>query len=115
MALQEFRQFDSQAQAKKNIVKAIESVASRLGNTPAVCRRCYIHPDILNAYVDGTLAETLKQRADRGLRTALHKLRPEEAAVLALLQKRLASEKKRGDLRDQLKKSLESRPRANTR
>jgi len=106
MALQELKQFDSQAQAKKNIVQAIESVATRLGNTPSVCRKCYIHPDILNSYLDGTLIETLKARAERGLRQSLHKLRPEEAAVLALLQKRLATEKKRSGLGEQLKRSL---------
>lgn len=106
MALQEFQQFDSQAQAKKNIVKAIEAVATRLGNTPSVCRKCYIHPDILNSYLDGTLVETLKHRAVRGLRQSLHKLKPEEAAVLALLQKRLAGEKRVSDLHASLSLSL---------
>jgi len=115
MALQEFEQFDSRTQAKKNIVKAIESVARRLGNTPSVCRKCYVHPDILNSYVDGTLIETLKQRADHGLRRGLHRMLPEEAAVLALLQKRLVAEREQGKLDQILKRSVElagGRPRS---
>src|SRR5205085_2116751 len=59
MALQEFEKYDSAAQAKRNIVQAIESVAERLGNTPAVCRKCYVHPAVIEAYVDGTMLETL--------------------------------------------------------
>jgi len=46
MALQEFERFDSQTQAKRNVVAAIESVAKKLGNTKAVCRKCYIHPTV---------------------------------------------------------------------
>ena len=34
-------------------MQAIESVAKRLGNTKSVCRKCYIHPAILDAYMDG--------------------------------------------------------------
>jgi len=94
MALREFEKFDSHTQAKKNIVQAIESVAERLGNTPAICRKCYVHPEVINAYLDGTLVATLKQRAEQQLSGSLKKLRPEEAAVLAFLQQRLAAEQK---------------------
>src|SRR5206468_136708 len=52
LALQEFEPFRSQRQAKKNVVRAIEEVAERLGNTPAVCRKCYVHPDVIDAYLD---------------------------------------------------------------
>ena len=93
-ALQEFEAVDSQAKLKKNIVTAIESVAGRLGNTRAVCRKCYIHPAVLDSYLDGSLIDTLGQRA-RKLDKQLGKLRPEEAAVLVLLQRRLAREAKR--------------------
>jgi DNA topoisomerase-1 len=44
LALQEFEGFDSQAKLKKNVRSAIERVAARLGNTPTICRKCYIHP-----------------------------------------------------------------------
>lgn len=102
MALQEFETFDSQAQAKKNVVRAIEHVAERLGNTPTVCRECYVHPALLIAYLDGSMIEALRQRADQEVLKSLGDLKPEEAAVMALLQNRLAREdkarpKKRGD------------------
>ena len=92
VALQEFESFDSAVQAKKNVVQAIESVAIRLGNTPSICRKCYVHPAIIDSYVDGTMAETLKQRAEQELGDSLQELPPEEAAVLALLQQRLSQE-----------------------
>ena len=88
-ALQEFRDFDSAAAAKRNITKAIESVAERLGNTQAICRKSYVHPAIIEAYMDRSLVKTLKRRAEKELRGALHRLSSEEAAVLALLQQRM--------------------------
>jgi DNA topoisomerase IB len=62
MALQELKAFDSQAQAKKNIVRAIESVAKKLGNTKAVCRKCYIHPSVLGAVADEKLLKLFSGR-----------------------------------------------------
>jgi DNA topoisomerase I len=89
-ALQQFESFDSQTQAKRNIVQAIESVAKRLGNTKAVCRKCYVHPLVFDAYLDGSLARTLKLQVEKEIRGSLAHLRPEEAAVLAFLEVRLA-------------------------
>jgi DNA topoisomerase I len=91
-ALNGFETFDSHARAKRNVTRAIESVAKRLGNTEAVCRKCYVHPAILESYLDRTLVETLKRRTEGELRGALAKLRPEEAAVLTLLQQRMKRE-----------------------
>jgi DNA topoisomerase I len=85
MALKEFEAFDSETMAKKNIVEAIQSVAERLGNTPAICRKCYIHPAILDAYLDRSLPEGVKiakVKATNGS-TAL---REEEKAVMKLLK-----------------------------
>ena len=48
LALREFEAFDSNTLAKKNIKAAIQRVAERLGNTPTICRKCYIHPEIVN-------------------------------------------------------------------
>ena len=92
MALQEFEAFDSETQAKKNIVAAIERVAEKLGNTPSVCRKCYIHPEVILAYLDGSMLTTLRQRAEAVISRGLDHLRPEEAAVVALLQQRLRQE-----------------------
>lgn len=91
-ALREFRAFDSKTQAKKHIVKAIESVAKRLGNTTSVCRKCYVHPAVLDAYLDGSLVETLTRRAESEMVQSLRHMDPEEAAVLAVLQQQLKRE-----------------------
>jgi DNA topoisomerase-1 len=96
LALQAFEQVDSDAQAKKNIVQAIESVAKKLGNTPTICRKCYVHPTVLESYLDGSLLEGMRARAQEQLREELPALAPEEAAVLALLQQRLQSAVKPG-------------------
>ncbi|MGZ8475237.1 MAG: DNA topoisomerase IB [Candidatus Limnocylindria bacterium] len=94
MALQEFEAFDSDTQAKQNVVDAVKRVAERLGNTPAVCRSSYIHPVILDSYLDGSMLESLRQRAADELADSGHELRPEEAAALGLLQARLAREER---------------------
>ncbi|MDB5854615.1 MAG: topoisomerase [Herminiimonas sp.] len=92
MALREFERFDSAAQAKKNVVNAIEAVARQLGNTPSICRKCYVHPVVVDAYLDGTMVEAIKARARKKLADDIRDLRPEEAAVLAFLQERLSSD-----------------------
>lgn len=105
LALSEFKEIDSQASAKKNIVRAIERVAERLGNTPSICKKCYVHPVILETYLDGSLAQALRERAAREMRQSLRRLRPEEAAVLALLQERL-KESQPGGLVGKLTRSV---------
>ena len=91
LALQEFESFDSEAGAKRNIRAAIESVAGRLGNTPTICRKCYIHPQVLDCYLEGGLLLQVKDAVETELSADLSRLRPEEAAVLGLLQARLAA------------------------
>lgn len=98
LALREFEKVDSEAQAKKNVVRAIEAVAEKLGNTPSVCRKCYVHPAVLDAYMDGTMLEGLRARAEESLVEELADLHPEEAAVLGMLQARLAQETAHADL-----------------
>jgi DNA topoisomerase-1 len=93
LALQEFEKFDSETQAKKNVVQAIENVAERLGNTPSVCRKCYVHPAVLNSYLDGSLADSLERRVAQEMEDTVGNLRPEESAVMALLHNRLEQEK----------------------
>ena len=111
MALQEFEKFDSKAQAKKNLVRAIEAVAQRLGNTPAICKKCYIHPLILNSYLDGTMLETFEKRAEQQLSSRAHALKPEEETVLKFLRRRLAIERKnsRSTLLEKLEASVKHR------
>jgi DNA topoisomerase-1 len=88
--LKDFETVDSEARAKKNIVEAIEHVAKQLGNTRAVCRKCYVHPAVIDAYLDGTMMKTVAQRASRTAK-AVGKMTAAEAAVLGLLQRRLAT------------------------
>lgn len=114
LALREFELVDSKAKAKRNIVAAIERVAKRLGNTPAVCKKCYIHPVIFDSYLDGTLVRTLRHSAEREMRSSLTRLRPEEAAVVALLQQRLKmteSDLLRQKLRESLRLKTQKRRR----
>jgi hypothetical protein len=60
--------------------------ARTVSTTKAVCRRCYIHPAVIDAYMDRSLVATLKARAETELRETISRLPAEEAAVLALLQ-----------------------------
>ncbi|MDR7048533.1 DNA topoisomerase-1 [Duganella sp. 3397] len=91
VALLEYEKFDSEVQAKKNVVAAIEAVAKKLGNTPTICRKCYVHPAVIETYLSGAMKTALRKRAQQQLQDDVHALRPEEAAVLALLQRRLQS------------------------
>jgi DNA topoisomerase-1 len=87
--LRDYEAVDSEARAKKNIVTAIEQVAKRLGNTRAVCRKCYVHPAVIDAYLDGSMMKTVAQRARRTAK-AVGRMTESEAVVLGLLQRRLA-------------------------
>lgn len=90
LALSEFETFDSDAAGKRNIRTAIEAVAARLGNTPAICRKCYVHPEIIDSYLDHALVLELSREVERELVENVAALRAEEALVLAFLQRRLA-------------------------
>ena len=79
---------ESQAQIKRNIVQAVERVARILGNTKAVCPKCYIHPAVIEAYSSGVLSRPLRPRRVGGT-TALRGLAPDEAALLALINQRV--------------------------
>jgi DNA topoisomerase-1 len=85
----------SDTQAKKNIVRAVEEVAKRLGNTKAVCRKSYIHPAVLDGYMEGSVRKGALQKARRAARAAAYALVEGEASVLAFLQRRAARELRR--------------------
>jgi DNA topoisomerase I len=93
--LRDYERVDSEARAKKNIVSAIEQVAKQLGNTRAVCRKCYVHPAVIDAYLDGSIMKTVAQRASRAAR-AVGKMTESEAVVLGLLQRRVARSPAKG-------------------
>jgi DNA topoisomerase I len=87
--LQEFEEFESETQGKKNIVEAVRRVAYSLGNTPAICRKCYIHPYILESYSNGEMNGLLKNNTQEQTDTESTSLSPTERAVLAFLEKKL--------------------------
>ena len=99
--MQEFQSFDTKAAQKKAVKTAIERVADRLGNTPTICRKCYVHPEVLQAHAEGQLLLEVKRQVEQELREDLSELDPEEAAVLAFLQRRLQR-----TLKDKLSDSL---------
>jgi DNA topoisomerase-1 len=90
-ALDECRPAASNREAKRNVIAAIESVAKRLGNTKAICRKCYIHPEIITSYMDGSLADLLRRRVRHELARTGRDLPKDELAVLACLHARLKS------------------------
>ncbi len=90
LALRELEGFDSEAPTKGNVLRAVEAVAKMLGNTPAICRKCYIHPAVLDGYLDGSLRQALARRADAKLANPRAGLKAEEAAVMAFLRRALA-------------------------
>jgi len=91
-ALEELGEAGSQTQATRQVVRAVESVAKELGNTPAVCRSAYIHPQVIETHLEGNLAQLLGREADRRVAQGMRGLTAHEAAVLALLRRRLESE-----------------------
>lgn len=89
LALAEFKKYDSQAEAKRNVVAAIEKVAKQLGNTPAICRKSYVHPEILTAYMSGDLIKMIDAKIAQKFKRQYAKLSADEIMVLAFLHKRL--------------------------
>jgi DNA topoisomerase-1 len=90
----------------RDVARAISDVARRLGNTLAVCRRCYVHPAIIASYLDGALPAALAARSDVRPARAAAGLRSEEAAVLRLLERREAEDRRGTTLGRQLRRSL---------
>ncbi len=80
-ALLKFKHPESDTEAKVNVRAAVEEVADRLGNTPAISRKCYIHPEIVNAYLEGELS--------------LGSGKSHERAVLRFLRSRLAKPRRK--------------------
>lgn len=91
LALAEFKKYDSQAEAKRNVVAAIETVAKQLGNTPAICRKSYVHPEVLTAYMSGEFVDMIEAKIAQKFRKQYAQLTPDEIMVLAFLHKRLAA------------------------
>jgi DNA topoisomerase-1 len=83
--LRQFEPFESLTQARKNVVEAIKTVAKRLGNTPSVCRKCYIHPAVLDHYLSGTMMDAIETEVAKEVDKQLVALRQEELQLLQML------------------------------
>jgi DNA topoisomerase I len=97
VALGKMEEVDAETIRKKNVITAIEAVARLLGNTAAICRKCYIHPAIPTSYLNGMLARNLRLKADSEIAHHLHKLKPEEAAVIIMLRQELVQRSANND------------------
>jgi DNA topoisomerase I len=93
LALAECGPQSSQTAAKKRIVEAIKRASERLGNTPTVCRKCYVHPGIFDAFMRGRVVPRVTVGGKRAAKAALRvsrALRVEEKAVLMFLKRHIA-------------------------
>jgi DNA topoisomerase I len=84
---------------KKGLSQAIEQVARQLGNTKAVCRKCYIHPAVIEAHAQGTLAQAMSGRNTEACVQRLLGRRPRPRSLLPVLRKSLGQLKRRNGMR----------------
>src|SRR5689334_5711862 len=89
VALNAQEKFETKKQAKSNIKTAIAAVSKILGNTPAICRKCYVHPAIFESYLNQISIDGLKQMTEDALEKEDVDLRSSEKAVLKFLESRL--------------------------
>lgn len=74
----------AERQAKRNIAQAIRQVAERLGNTPTVCRSCYVHPLVINQYLQGITLADFRPKQLRAIQSHQPDYNPEELELLRL-------------------------------
>jgi DNA topoisomerase-1 len=87
MTLRTLARFENITQAKKNVVMAIEAASKKLGNTPSICRKCYVHPLIIESYMAGAMFDMLEANVeDEYDETALNYV---EGYIIKLLQSKL--------------------------
>jgi DNA topoisomerase-1 len=85
--LQKLGPHELETEAKKKVVAAVKATAQNLGNTHTVCRKSYIHPAIIEAYLDGSLIPRLNEWKDKTGSNSSRRLRPKEAALLRFLKR----------------------------
>ena len=84
LALQEVGRFRVAGAGQAQVMQAIERVAQKLGNTPAICRKCYVHPEVINGYLNGTLTTLLKNGSRKTVQ-AIEGLEEAEGEVMQFL------------------------------
>lgn len=88
MTLRTLQRFENVTQAKKNVVVAIEAASKKLGNTPTICRKCYVHPLIIESYIAGAMFDLLEAETSGEYEDA--SLNYVENYIIKLLQSKLA-------------------------
>ena len=88
-ALRALQPAGSATAARRNVVQAMRETAGRLGNTPAVTRKSYVHPAVLEAYMDGKVGGALVEAAEEQTTPPAEATPEEEEAVVELLAQRL--------------------------
>jgi DNA topoisomerase I len=83
--LAELEESESKTKRTSNVVSVIKDVAHQLGNTPAVCRKSYVHPHVIDCYLEGTLV-TLLKKAENERTKSVRGLRKQEQTMLAFLR-----------------------------
>jgi DNA topoisomerase-1 len=91
IALNHLGAFETKTQAKANIKNAVTAVSKVLGNTPAICRKCYVHPAVFETYLSGDAIEGLKQKTAEALESDAIDLSSDEKAILKFLKGRLTA------------------------
>ena len=91
-ALRALQPEDDERDARRNVVEAIRQTAGRLGNTPAVARASYVHPAVLEAYLDGGVGPALVEAAEEQREPPAGTTPQEESAVVKILRQRLADD-----------------------
>ncbi len=83
-ALIDVGSFEAEREGRANVVAAVKQVAEEMSNTPAVCRNCYIHPHVVDGYLDGTFIASADATPPE-----IRELRQDELRVLAFLRARM--------------------------
>jgi DNA topoisomerase I len=94
-ALRELAGAETMTARKRRIVEAIDHVAERLGNTRAICHKCYVHPEVLDAYLEGSTIAALSNGSAGVRQSGPGRLSSEERAVLSLLRQRISRQTRR--------------------
>ncbi len=94
-ALQALQPADGDAASRRNVVAAMQTTADRLGNTRAVARRSYVHPAVIDAYLEGSIGGALVEAVEDSGDLPAEATRAEEAEVVKLLRQRLAEDARR--------------------
>jgi DNA topoisomerase-1 len=90
LSFQELGFCDEETQAKKNVTQVIKQVAEKLGNTPTICRKYYLHPAMIAAYMDNSLFQALERQNGKKMNVPEFGLNGEEQVTMEILRQHAA-------------------------